>query len=166
LSSHEVLDFDLLVGRATPFLGFGEVIEDTKEIEKELHKDADQVRRQIRVTFGAKLENASATPQELDEITKELWETGWDPQVGNLQLFTRDFGLLLAEATLELLGGNLISRSTSNLIHWSILWADQRVEAFPFHKTLKCLTRLDGETMAYFVRGLGHQLEIGRGNRS
>jgi hypothetical protein len=166
LSSHEIHDFDLLVGRTEPFLGFGEIIENSNEIERELHKDADQVRQQIRDVFGAKLENASAIPKELDDIIEELWKTGWDPQVGNLQLFTRDFGLLLTEATLNLLGGKLIPRSTSNLIHLSIFWASRRVEAFPFHKALKCLTQFDGETMTYFVRGLGHQLEIGRGNGS
>jgi hypothetical protein len=160
LSSHnEIMDFDLLVGQAAPFLGFGEVVQDSTEDEREFHKNADQVRQQIRDTFGAKLDNSSTTPKELDDIAQELWETGWNPQVGNLALFTRDLGLLLAEATLDLLGGRLICRSTTNLIHWSIFWASQRVEAFPFHKALKCLTHSEGETMTYFVRGLGHQLE-------
>src|SRR5260370_9707918 len=166
LSNHEILDFDILVGRSASLRGFGEVIEDSKELERQLHKDADQVRQQIRDAFDAKLDNSSGTPKELDDIIKELWETGWDLQVGNLQLFTRDFGLLLTEATLDLLGGKLISRSPSNLIHWSIFCLDRQVEAFPFHKALKCLTHFDGETITYFVRGLGHQLEKGRGNRS
>ena len=160
MSSHnEVIDFDLLVGKTPPFLGFGEVIQNSGELEKELHTAADQVRHQIRDTFGAKLDNPSATPKELDDIIQELWETGWDPEVGNLALFTRDLGLLLAEATLDLLGGNLIFRSKSNVIHWSIVWADQDVEAFPFHKALKCLTRWHGETMTFFVIGLGQVLE-------
>jgi len=38
-----------------------------------------------------------------------------------------------------------------------IVWPE--VEAFPFHKTFKCLTETDGESMAYFVRGVGHELE-------
>jgi hypothetical protein len=160
LSSHnEIMDFDLLVGKAPPFLGFGEVIQESEELEKELDTAADQVRRQIRDTFGAKLDNPSTTPKELDDIIQELWETGWDPQVGNLALFTRDLGLLLTEATLDLLGGNLIFRSKSDVMHWSIFWADQGVEAFPFHKALKCLTHLHGETMTFFVIGLGQVLE-------
>jgi len=134
LSSHnEIMDFDLLVGNKTPFLGFGEVIQDSRELEKELHRAADQVRHQIRSTFGAKLDNSSTTPKELDDIAEELWETGWDPEVGNVALFTRDLGLLLTEATLDLLEGRLIFRSASNVIHWSIFWADHGVEAFPFH---------------------------------
>jgi hypothetical protein len=166
MSNHEILDFDLLVGRSAPFRGFGEVVEDSRRIEVEFHKDVDQVRRQIRDTFGARLEEPSSTPKELDNIIRELWQTGWDPRVGNLQLFARDLGLLLTEATLVLLKGTLIPRSTSNLIHWSIFWATERVEAFPFHKALKCLTHSDGETMTYFVRGLGHQLDMRRENGS
>ena len=164
MSSHEIQDFDLLVGRSAPFHGFGEVVRDPRRIEVEFLKNVDQVRRQIRDTFGVRLEESSSIPEELDGIIRELWQTGWDPRVGNLQLFTRDFGLLLTEATLDLLKGTLIPRSASNLIHWSIFWGTERVEAFPFHKALKCLTHLDGETMTYFVRGLGHQLDMRREN--
>ena len=163
MSSHsEIMDFDLLVDQPAPFRGFGEVFQDLTEDERELHKDADQVRMQIRDTFDAKLDNASAIPKELDDIAHELWETGWDPAVGNLALFTRDLGLVLTDAILDLLGGRMIFRSATNLLHCSIFWGDQRVEAFPFHKALKCLTHSEGETMTYFVRGLGAQLE-GRG---
>src|ERR1700722_1350215 len=157
MSSHEIMDFDLFVGRTAPFPGFGPVVEDSKDLEMQLREAAAQVRQQVRDTFDARLENSSATPKELDSIIKELWQTGWDPQVDNLQLFTRDFGLLLTEATLDLLGGKLLPRSPGNVIHWSIFWADRKVEAFPFHKALKCLTHADGETMTYFVRGLRHQ---------
>jgi hypothetical protein len=153
------MDFDLLVGKTGPFLGFGEVIQNSSELEGELHKIADQVRQQIRNVFGAKLDNSSTTPKELDDIIQELWETGWDPEVGRLDLFTRDLGVLLTETTLDLLEGKLIFRSTDNVIHWSIFWADQGVEAFPFHKALKCFTHLYGETMTFFVIGLGQALE-------
>jgi hypothetical protein len=91
LSSHsKIVDFDLLVDQPAPFRGFGEVVQDSTEDERKLHKNADQVRRQIRDTFDAKLDNVSAIPKELDDIAHELWETGWDPEVGNLALFTRD----------------------------------------------------------------------------
>ena len=82
-----------------------------------------------------------------------------DPHVGNLNLFTRDFGLLLTEATLDLLGGRLVFRLPGDeiYVHNSIFWPG--VEAFPFHKAFKCLTESDGESMAYFVRGVGHELE-------
>jgi hypothetical protein len=95
----------------------------------------------------------------LDGIIERMWETGWDPRVGDLNLFTRTFGLLLIEATLDLLGGRPIFRSPGDdiYVHNSIFWPG--VEAFPFHKAFKCLTESDGESMAYFVRGVGHELE-------
>jgi len=154
------MDFDLLTGKKAPFLGFGETSQDSREIEAERHKATDQAREQIRNVFGAKLESPTTTPKELDDIVQELWETGWNPESDNVELFTRDLGLLLTEATLELLGGKLTFRSTdNNAFHWSIFWADQRVEAFPFHKTFKCLIRSHGETMTFFIIGLGQVLE-------
>jgi hypothetical protein len=159
LSNREIMDFDLLTGNMTPFRGFGEMIQDSMEIEAERHKATDHAREQIRKVFGAKLESPTTIPKELDDIVQELWETGWNPEADNIELFTRDLGLLLTEATLELLGGSLRFRSDQNAFHWSIFWADQRVEAFPLHKAYKCLIRPDGETMTYFVIGLGHVLE-------
>ena len=74
-------------------------------------------------------------------------------------MFTATFGTLLMQATLDLLGGRLIFRLPGDVvdIHNSIFWPG--VEAFPFHKAFKCLTETDGESMAYFVRGVGHELE-------
>jgi hypothetical protein len=152
--------FDLLVGRATtPYHGFGGVIWDSSELERKLHADAARVRQEVRDTFGVKLESTSTIPRELDDIVEEMWKTGWDPRVGDLNLFTRTFGLLLIEAALDLLGGKPVFRSPDDdvYIHNSIIWPG--VEAFPFHKVFKCLTEGDGETMAYFVRGVGYQLE-------
>jgi hypothetical protein len=153
------MDFDLLVGPKAPFLGFGEIIQNSRGLEDELHKAAAQVREQIRNVFGAKLDSPSMAPKELDDIIQELWETGWDPEADNVELFTRDLGLLITEVTLELLGGELTFRSTDNFIHCSIFWSDQGVEAFPFHKALKCLRHSHGETMTFFVVGLGQVLE-------
>jgi hypothetical protein len=164
LSNRNISDFpafDLLSGKATrpPYRGFGDVIEDSRELERKLRADAAQVRKDVREIFHAKLETATSTPKELDDIVARMWETGWDPNVGNLGLFNASFGLLLTEATLDLLGGTLIFRSPGDDvdIHNSILWPG--VEAFPFHKAFKCLTQSDGESMAYFVRGVGHELK-------
>jgi hypothetical protein len=163
LSNHNIPDFpafDMLSGRATaPYRGFGDVIQDSSELERQLHADAAQVRKDVRETFGVKLESSTSIPKELDDIIEKMWETGWDPRVGNLGLFNATFGLLLIEATLDLLGGRLIFRPPGDDvdIHNSIFWPG--VEAFPFHKAFKCLTESDGESMAYFVRGVGHELE-------
>lgn len=128
-------------------------------MENKLRAEATQVRKDIRETFGVKLESSSSTLGELDDIVEEMWKTGWDPREGDLNLFTRVFGLLLFEATLDLLEGRPIFRSPNGevYVHNSIYWPG--VEAFPFHKAFKCLTEHEGETMAYFARGVGGQLE-------
>ena len=63
------------------------------------------------------------------------------------------------QATLDLLGGRLIFRLPGDVvdIHNSIFWPG--VEVFPFHKAFKCLTEEEGESMSYFVRGVGLELE-------
>src|SRR5580704_2073419 len=147
-------------GKATtPYRGFGGVIQGSSELERQLHADAAQVRKEVRKIFRVELESSTSIPKELDGIIERMWETGWDPRVGDLNLFTRTFGLLLIEATLDLLGGRPIFRSPGEdiYVHNSIFWPG--VEAFPFHKAFKCLTETDGESMAYFVRGVGHELE-------
>src|SRR5579883_592439 len=157
----EVIPFDMMVGGRTQTLGFGELLHDTVQAEAEFHKAADEARKSLCEVFGVKLDSPSTIPKELDDIVQELWETGWDPETRNVRLFTRDFGLPLTEATVELLGGRLIFRSATDVFRLSIFYADQRVEAFPFHKAFKCVTQgpFFGETMTYFVIGLGHELE-------
>ena len=115
--------------------------------------------RRCRRHFVPDWSHLSQYQKELDDIIGKMWETGWDPRVGDLNLFTRDFGLLLIEATLDLLGGRPIFRSPGQdiYVHNSIFWPG--VEAFPFHKAFTCLTQTDGESMAYFVRGVGRELE-------
>ena len=164
MSTRDIPDFpafDMFVGKGTaPYRGFGGVIPDSRDLERDLHIEIDEVLREVRKTFGAKLRNSSTTPHELDRIVERMWQTGWDPRVGDLNLFTRSFGLLLIKATLDLLGGSLVFRHPGKdnvYVHNSIFWPG--VEAFPFHKAFKCLTETDGESMSYFVRGVGHELE-------
>jgi hypothetical protein len=162
LSIHDIPDFpamDMFFGNATtPYRSFGGVIHDSGELERQLHADAGRVQVEVRRIFGVKLGNPTSIPRELDEIVERMWETGWDPRSGDLNLFTHDFGLLLIEATLDLLGGRPIFRSPGDnvYVHNSIFWPG--VEAFPFHKAFKSLTETDGESMAYFVRGVGNEL--------
>ena len=111
LSIHEIPDFpvfDMFSSKAAPYHGFGGVVQDSNGLESQLHAEAAQVRRDVQKTCRAKLETSASIPKELDGIIEKMWETGWDPRVGNLNLFTRTFGLLLFETTLELLGGKPI----------------------------------------------------------
>jgi hypothetical protein len=155
-----LLAFDMRSGKATtPYLGFGNLVRDTHELERQLRADAVQAGEEVRDAFRVRLESSTSVPKELDDIIERMWGTGWDPRVGDLGLFTATFGLLLSEATLDLLGGTPIFRSPGDVVdfHNSIFWPG--VEAFPFHKAFKCLTESDGESMAYFVRGVEHELE-------
>jgi hypothetical protein len=151
--------FDLYVGLKSPFPRFGDAVQDSPELVRALREEAAKWRREVRSMFGVPLESATSIPAELDNIIRQMWESYWDPTVGNLDLFTRTFGLLLTETTLDLLGGSPIFRLPTDHvnIHNSIFWPG--VEAFPYHKAFKCLAEGDGESMAFFVRGVGHALE-------
>ena len=162
LSKNKIPDFpalDMFVGFPQPYAGFGGVIEHPGNLLKELRANAAQVREDIRRTFHVTLEDPVSTTQQLDRIIAEMWETGWDPQINNLNLFNREFGLLLFDATLDLLGGTPIFRNPGGdqvYVHNSIFWPG--VEAFPFHKAFKCMTHSDGESMAHFIRGVANVL--------
>ena len=121
LSIRDIPEFpapDMFSGEATaPYRGFGDVIPDSGALELKLHADAVQVRKDVRETFRVKLESSTSIPIELDKIMEKMWATGWDPRVGDLNLFTRDFGLILLEATLDLLGGRPVFRSPGEDIY-------------------------------------------------
>lgn len=163
LSINKIPDFpalDMFVGgRSGPYPGFGGVIERPGPLLEELRSDAASVREDLRKIFHVAFENPASTTQELDRIIEDMWETGWDPQVNDLNLFTREFGLLLFDATLDLLGGSATFRDPGEgkvYVHTSIFWPG--VEAFPFHKAFKCMTQSDGESMAHFIRGVANVL--------
>jgi len=150
----EVPPFDALAEEASPFGGFGPILPTSAELNDRFQKEAIDARRRIQEGFQTKLASPTETPNELDKIITSMWNSGWNPEIGNVDLFARDFGCLLTKAILELLGGMLIFRSTDDASHLSIFWADAKLEAFPFHKVLKCLNNRHGETMSSFVSGL------------
>jgi hypothetical protein len=83
-----------------------------------------------------------------------MWLEGWDPEVGDYNLFTRDFGSILAREIKSQLGGEYIFRSRKRLDYMSIFWKEKKVEAFPFFKVLKRLFNKDGESLIYFFNSL------------
>jgi hypothetical protein len=48
--------FDMFVGQAAPYLGFGEIAQDSPQFERELRAEAAEIRQEVRSTFGVKLE--------------------------------------------------------------------------------------------------------------
>jgi hypothetical protein len=158
--SHQIPTVDLVRGKR-PYLGYGPVVQDSPQSQSELHEAAISVRHDLREMFGVRLERPSDAAAELDGIVRSMWGSGWDPEIGNVELFTRDFGLILIEAILELEGGKLIFRSKDNALHWSIFWPGAEIEAFPFHRTLKCMLHREGESMTCFVNDLRTQMKAG-----
>jgi hypothetical protein len=124
--------------------------------------ETEGAKHRLEVGFQVKLESAREIPNQLDKINSSMWDSGWNPQGGNVNLFTRDFGCVLTKSILALLGGVLIFRSREDVSHLSILWASSKFEAFPFHKVQKCLHSRYGETMASFMDGIAKQISSGQ----
>jgi|GEM_PF-4339895 hypothetical protein len=150
----EVPPFDLLENLSHPFSGFSEVLPSTPDLEDSFRRKATTVRLRIAAQFGVPLKDWTSTAKELDSIVAGMWGTGWNPETGNVNLFACDFGLVLSEAILGMLHGTPTFRSKTDLSHFSIYWPEHRLEAFPFHKVLKCLYNKEGERMIGFVDGL------------
>ena len=154
----EIPPFDALSGQVTPFLGFGDILSKSPEVETQFFLAIADAKRRIEGGFDVRLNIANETAKELDKIIIDMWESGWNPKTGNINLFAFDFGCILAKIVLAQLGGQPTFRSSKEMNHFSIFWANKRLEAFPFHKALKCLHIRQGETMTSFVNGLANKL--------
>ena len=155
MSKIEIPPFDLITGDAIPFDGFGNIIEDKKNVEIRFLKVLKEVSDRIRDIFNLDLdcENIDVV-KDLENIISQMWLEGWDPESGDYNLFSRDFGSILAREIKSQLGGDYIFRSTKRLDYMSIFWKEKKVEAFPFFKVLKRLFNKDGESLTYFFSSL------------
>jgi hypothetical protein len=155
LSKIDIPPFDIITGDAIPFDGFGNIIEDKKNVGISFIKVLKEVSERIRDIFDLDLdcENIDAVT-DLENIISQMWLEGWDPEVGDYNLFTRDFGSILAREIKSQLGGEYIFRSRKRLDYMSIFWKEKKVEAFPFFKVLKRLFNKDGESLIYFFNSL------------
>jgi hypothetical protein len=150
----ETPPFDAIAGQPNPFSGFGQILPNSVELWNRLQKEAADAQQRLQEGFRVKLSSPREVPNELDKLIAGMWESGWDPQSGNVNLFTRDLGCVLTKSILDLLGGLPIFRSETDVSHLSVFWAGAGFEAFPFHKVLKCLYSQHGETMASFMDGI------------
>lgn len=157
----EVPPFDVLAGDSAPFTGFGDVLPPSLEVSETFFAAAEEARRRVEEGFRRDLSDPKLAPQRLDEIIAEMWDHGWSPKIGKVNLFVRDFGLVLSKAVLTLCGGTPTFRSKTAADHFSIWWPAQKLEAFPFHHVLKCLWDREGNSCAFFVKGLTDMLQHG-----
>lgn len=155
MSKIDIPPFDIITGDANPFDGFGKIIEDKKNVEIRFLKVVKEVSDRIRDIFNIDVdcENYDAVT-DLENIIYQMWLEDWDPEAGDYNLFTRDFGSILAREIKSRLGGEYIFRSRKSLDYMSIFWKEKKVEAFPFFKVLKRLFNKDGESLTYFFASL------------
>ncbi len=101
--------------------------------------------------------NEFVTPNEsgietLDRLIRDMWDQGWDPDAGNLNVFTTHFGFLLAVALLRRPCAAPVFRSRDVLDHLSVWQAGTKREYFPFHMALKCFCSSRGESLQQMLR--------------
>ena len=154
MSSLEVPPFDILTGGVRPFEGFGQTLPDTAERLHRLLLAAEDARVRVEMGFRRRLDDREAVPAEIDLIIDKMWNQGWSPEKGNVNLFANDFGLVVVSTLHSLAGSRLVFRSEDDVSHLSTWWADQQIEAFPFHHVLKCLCRRGEGSVGYFVRSI------------
>jgi hypothetical protein len=146
--------FDLLSEQDAPYSGFGDPLPESPERLQVLLAATEDARRRITKTFAHELDIPSSVPQQLDTIIAQMWAHGWSPAKGNINLFATDFGLLLTSVLLTNYHGSPIFRSEDNLSHFSIWWPSCKLEIFPFHHMVKCLSHREANSVASFAKGL------------
>jgi hypothetical protein len=135
-------------------MGFGDLLSESSERTDRVVHEACEARQRVESVFLCSLKDSSSVPHILDDIIQDMWNEGWSPDKGNINLFTRDFGLVLFSALLSLFGGNVVFRSDEDITHLSLWWPASGFEVFPFHHVLRCLLERESDSVASFVKGL------------
>jgi len=114
----------------------------------------DQARSRFSDVFGCAFSLSEEGIEQLELVIQEMWSSGWDPANGDIDLFSRDFGSMLAASTQQLLGGKFVFRSSTDLTHSSIWFEERCLETFPFHRVFKRLTHEHGESLTYYFKSV------------
>lgn len=157
----EVPAFDALEGQAEPFAGFGQPLAGPA-LGRDFESLVGQAWMRVNDGLWPSPPSFEDVPLMLDATISEMWETGWDPEAGDLNLFVRDFGAVLTASVRHMWGGELVFRSTYDVSHLSVWWPEARFEAFSFHKVLKALHQREGESLTLFARGVGQHVSGAR----
>jgi hypothetical protein len=154
MSFHEIPLFDLLDNQDRPYPGFGEILPTAEEQDKTYNDSLRMAKNRVEDCMGVRLSSEESNVSILEHIISDMWKEGWDPSVGNINLFTTDFGLLLSDSIQMKVGGCLVFRSIKDLSHSSLWWPNQKYEVFPFHKVYKRLIQKEGESLLLFEKGI------------
>lgn len=154
MSFRNVPLFDILADQQSIYPGFGPVLPHSQARLDRFIKLADQATERIQSEFLAEKPQKDVGIETLDGIIEQMWSEDWDPQSGDINLFSTDFGLVLTRIIQALVGGRLVFRSETDLNHVSLYWPDRQIEVFPFHKIYKCLANRTGESLKMFVEAI------------
>src|SRR5690606_34787898 len=136
--------FDTLKGDDSPFRGFGEPTIYDSHGPSAYEGALETAKASAREYFGIGFQEPSNVIAAIEEAISSMWQTGWDPQTGRVDLFVWHFGILVAEALRIKYRGSFVIRDEQDYLRASLWWPEQEVEAFPFHKTYKRLHDRDG----------------------
>ena len=143
-----------MCSQKNPFDGFGPLEEDSEEVEELFGEVVRQAHARVAEIFEITEVDGEKLAAALDDVVAEMWMDGWNPESGDVNLFVRDFGALLMDALLREMRGHAVFRSRLDLSYASVFWPQEMIEAFPFHKAVKSLTRREGESFLQFIRGV------------
>lgn len=154
MSFRDIPLFDLLGDQDSPYTGFGDILPTVKEQEKAYNDSLKIARERVEDGMGVHLSPDESNTSIIEQVIFDMWKEGWDPSIGNIDLFTTDFGLILSDSIRTRVGGSLIFRSAKDLSHLSLWWPIHKYEAFPFHKVYKRLIHKEGESLLLFEKGI------------
>jgi hypothetical protein len=144
----------MITGQKCPYNGFGPISLATPIFEARFREGVVNARERIQDEFDVLLDGTLEDVGQIEQIASEMWQQGWKPDTENINLFPTDFGLILTDVLKTVYGGNLLFRVEEDLSHVSIWWAEQKVEAFPFHKAYKRMLEREGESLEFFGKAL------------
>lgn len=156
MNTMEVPPFDALKGDSHPTEICGPVLTGSEHDSalSNFNTMTEQARAAVQEHLKVSISSGINSVESIDRIIVDIWNTGWNPEDGNLNLFVLHFGSLLASAMLKVPGTQPVFRSTTNANHFSVLHSKSGMEYFPFHKLTKCLTESTGESASQMLNDL------------
>ena len=165
MSLLEVPPFESLTQGTSPYSGFGPLVTDTETINN-FSRIVSEGSARISQTFGMSFPPDRSGIAGLEALISRIWEEGWDPDTSDVNLFVRDFGSIFMSLIQAMTTGEPVFRSRTDLSHASLWWSTKRLEVFPFHKMYRRFTDREGESLLFFVDGLGKKLAVKPGTHS
>lgn len=155
----EVPPFEALTQGTCPYSGLGPLVSDAEATQNFSPVVASAFAR-LSETFGVSLHPDRNGVATLEDLVNRIWDEGWDPESGDVNLFVRDLGSVFMFILQAMTAGEAVFRSKTDLSHASLWWPKKRLEIFPFHKMYRRLTDRDGESLVFFVDSLTKKLAL------